>query len=347
MQRDAPFLRAWSEAQTCGPIDDEPAVHDALAFRTLWISDLHLGTPGCQAQALLDFLKRTECETLFLVGDIIDGWQLRRQWYWPQAHNDVIQKLLRKARKGTRVIFIPGNHDEFARRYVGHNFGGIDVAEEWIHETADGTKLWVMHGDLFDGVVQCAAWLAHVGDWGYGLLLRLNRAYNAWRAWRGQEYWSLSRAIKARVVLGCQVGSFTDSWAMIAAAVIFGRLGDRIGAQRAILIGLAVFMFVTCWALFLETTWQFYVMAALVGCVQGGVQSLSRSLYSRLIPRERAGEYFGFYNMLGKFAAVVGPLLVGVTAVVSGSPRIGVSSLLLLFVGGAVLLWRVRVPRAA
>jgi len=106
-------------------------------------------------------------------------------------------------------------------------------------------------------------------------------------------------------------------------------------------------MFVTCWALFLETTWQFYVMAALVGCVQGGVQSLSRSLYSRLIPRERAGEYFGFYNMLGKFAAVVGPLLVGVTAAVSGSPRIGVSSLLLLFVGGAALLWRVRVPRAA
>jgi UMF1 family MFS transporter len=131
------------------------------------------------------------------------------------------------------------------------------------------------------------------------------------------------------------------------AAVVFGRIGDRIGAQRAILIGLAVFMFVTCWALFLRTTWQFYVMAALVGCVQGGVQSLSRSLYSRLIPRERAGEYFGFYNMLGKFAAVVGPLLVGVTAAISGSPRIGVSSLLLLFVAGALLLWTTRVPASA
>ena len=199
MQRDAPFLHAWSEALTPGPDDDEPAVHGALAFRTLWISDLHLGTPGCQAQALLDFLRRTECKTLFLVGDIIDGWQLRRQWYWPQAHNDVIQKLLRKARKGTRVIFIPGNHDEFARRYVGHNFGGIDVAEEWIHETADGRRLWVTHGDLFDAVVQCAAWLAHVGDSLYGFTLRLNRHLNSLRARQGLPYWSLSKYLKRKV----------------------------------------------------------------------------------------------------------------------------------------------------
>ena len=131
------------------------------------------------------------------------------------------------------------------------------------------------------------------------------------------------------------------------AAVLFGRLGDRIGARPAILIGLSVFMFVTGWALFLHSTWQFYVLAALVGCAQGGVQSLSRSLYSRLIPRERAGEYFGFYNMLGKFAAFLGPLLVGVVGALSGSPRVGVSSLLILFVAGAVLLWFVRVPHAA
>ena len=142
---------------------DEVAPEGLLRLRTVWISDLHLGTPGCQAQALLDFLKHIECDTLFLVGDIIDGWQLRRSWYWPQAHNDVVQKLLRKARKGTRVIFVPGNHDEFARRYVGHNFGGIDVVEEWIHVTADGRRLWVTHGDLFDGVIQCARWLAHAG----------------------------------------------------------------------------------------------------------------------------------------------------------------------------------------
>ncbi len=127
-------------------------------------------------------------------------------------------------------------------------------------------------------------------------------------------------------------------------ALLFGRLGDRIGARRAILIGLAVFVFVTGWALFLRTAWQFYVLAALVGTVQGGVQSLSRSLFSRLIPRERSGEYFGFYNMLGKFAAVVGPTLVGTMAALSGSPRIGVSSLVLLFGAGAILLWRVREP---
>ena len=127
-------------------------------------------------------------------------------------------------------------------------------------------------------------------------------------------------------------------------ALAFGRLGDRIGARRAILIGLGVFVFVTGWALFLQYAWQFYMLAVLVGLVQGGVQSLSRSLFSRLIPRERSGEYFGFYNMLGKFAAVLGPLLVGATSAISGSPRIGVSSLVVLFVAGAVLLWRVREP---
>ena len=168
-------------------------------YRSLWISDLHLGTPGCQAEALLDFLKSTECDTLFLVGDIIDGWQLRRSWYWPQAHNDVLQKLLRKVRKGTRVIFIPGNHDEFARKYLGHSFGGIEVAEEWIHLTADGRRFWITHGDLFDGVIQCARWLAHVGDSAYEFTLKLNRHLNRWRARLGLPYWSLSRYLKLKV----------------------------------------------------------------------------------------------------------------------------------------------------
>ncbi len=171
----------------------------SLRVRTVWISDIHLGTPGCQAEALLDFLRHIECETLFLVGDIVDGWQLRRNWYWPQAHNDVLQKLLRKARKGTRVIYVPGNHDEFARAYLGHNFGGIDVAEEWIHITADGRRLWVTHGDYFDGVVQCARWLALVGDWAYTLTLRLNVQFNRLRARLGMPYWSLSNYLKQRV----------------------------------------------------------------------------------------------------------------------------------------------------
>ena len=177
--------------------DDSPA--GSLRVRTVWISDLHLGTPGCQADELLAFLRHVECETLYLVGDIIDGWQLRRTWYWPQSHNDVVQKLLRKARKGTRVIFVPGNHDEFARKYVQHNFGGIEVASEWVHETADGRKLWVIHGDLFDGVIQCAKWLAHLGDTLYEFTLKLNRHLNSLRARMGLPYWSLSKYLKLKV----------------------------------------------------------------------------------------------------------------------------------------------------
>ncbi|MCP5269928.1 MAG: UDP-2,3-diacylglucosamine diphosphatase [Burkholderiaceae bacterium] len=170
-----------------------------LRVRTAWISDIHLGTPGCQAVPLLDFLRALECETLYLVGDIIDGWQLRRNWYWPQAHNDVVQKLLRKARKGTRVVFVPGNHDEFARKYVEHNFGGVDVVDEAIHTTADGRALWITHGDLFDGVIQYARWLAYLGDTSYEFLLKLNRHLNSLRARMGLPYWSLSKYLKLKV----------------------------------------------------------------------------------------------------------------------------------------------------
>jgi UDP-2,3-diacylglucosamine pyrophosphatase LpxH len=192
MRRDLPF-----EADESPDTADTSAVR--LRVRTVWISDIHLGTPGCQAEPLLDFLREVECETLYLVGDIIDGWQLRRQWYWPQAHNDVVQKLLRKARKGTQVIFVPGNHDEFARKYVHHNFGGVEVVRDCMHQTADGRLLWVVHGDLFDGVIQCARWLAYVGDWAYELTLKLNRHLNSLRARLGLPYWSLSRYLKLKV----------------------------------------------------------------------------------------------------------------------------------------------------
>lgn len=174
-------------------------IEGRLRFRTVWISDLHLGTPGCQAAALLDFLRRIECDTLFLVGDIIDGWQLRRSWFWPQAHNDVVQKILRKVRKGTRVVFVPGNHDEFVRRYADHTFGGVEVINEVVHVTADGRRLWVVHGDLFDGVIQCARWLAYLGDSAYEFTLRLNRWFNSVRARVGLPYWSLSRYLKLKV----------------------------------------------------------------------------------------------------------------------------------------------------
>ena len=197
MQRDLPSLELPLASGPGDDADDSPA--GGLRVRTVWISDLHLGTPGCQAEALLAFLKHVECETLYLVGDIVDGWQLRRAWYWPQAHNDVVQKLLRKARKGTRVIFVPGNHDEFARKYVQHNFGGIEVVDEWIHETTDGRRLWVIHGDLFDGVIQCAKWLAHLGDTMYEFTLKLNRHLNSLRARLGLPYWSLSKYLKLKV----------------------------------------------------------------------------------------------------------------------------------------------------
>ena len=184
---------------TTDPSPDPESRDTHLRVRTVWISDLHLGTPGCQAHALLAFLRTTECQTLYLVGDIIDGWQLRRTWYWPQAHNDVVQKILRMARKGTKVIFVPGNHDELARRYVAHNLGGVDVVEDCIHVCADGRRLWVTHGDLFDGVIQCAKWLAYVGDAAYEFTLKVNRWFNSVRARLGLPYWSLSRYAKLKV----------------------------------------------------------------------------------------------------------------------------------------------------
>lgn len=186
-----------ADLQTDWPGD---AQEDAPArYRAIFISDLHIGTPGFQAEALMDFLKHYPSEMLYLVGDIVDGWQLRRRWFWPQSHNDVVQKLLRRARKGCRVIYVPGNHDEFARAFVGHAFGGVDVHEEAVHVTANGLRLWVVHGDLFDGVIQCAKWLAHVGDWLYELTLKLNRHLNRLRAHMGWEYWSLSAYLKHKV----------------------------------------------------------------------------------------------------------------------------------------------------
>jgi UDP-2,3-diacylglucosamine pyrophosphatase LpxH len=168
-------------------------------YRAIFISDVHLGTRGCKAEFLLDFLKHNDADEIYLIGDIIDCWRLKRAWFWMQSHNDVVQKLLRKARKGTRVIFVPGNHDEFARRYVSHNFGGVDVVEDCMHVTADGRRLWITHGDLFDGVIQCAKWLAYAGDMAYEFILKVNRWFNHARAKLGLPYWSLSRYLKHKV----------------------------------------------------------------------------------------------------------------------------------------------------
>jgi len=176
---------------------DEDSGHQRM--RAVFVSDIHLGTAGCQAEALLDFLKHHPSDYLYLVGDIVDGWQLRRRWFWPQAHNDVVQKLLRRARKGCRVVFIPGNHDEFARGFVGHQFGGIEVHEDTVHTTVDGRTLWVTHGDYFDGVIQCAKWLAYLGDNLYEFTLKLNRHLNSLRTRLGLPYWSLSAYLKLKV----------------------------------------------------------------------------------------------------------------------------------------------------
>ncbi|BBB67442.1 UDP-2,3-diacylglucosamine hydrolase [Undibacterium sp. YM2] len=168
-------------------------------FRTIWISDLHLGTSGCQATKLLEFLRATDSDTLYLVGDIIDGWQLKRRWYWDQTHNNVVQTVLKKAKKGTNVIFVPGNHDESIRQFIDLDFGGIKIRDELVHTTAAGKRMLVLHGDRFDGVIACAKWLAYVGDSLYTVILKFNQIFNNWRARAGMPYWSLSQYLKQKV----------------------------------------------------------------------------------------------------------------------------------------------------
>ena len=197
---------AWIEE----PVHFEPS-RASLAVRTVWISDTHLGTAGCNAELLLDFLKSVECETLYLVGDIVDGWQLRKGWYWPPRHNDVVRCVLKKARHGTRVIYVPGNHDEAFRDFVGLNLGGIELLPEVIHVTADGRRLLVLHGDEFDGVVLYAKWLAFLGDNAYTLLLKLNSVLAWVRRKRGLPYWSLAAHLKKKVKNAVQfISSFEE-----------------------------------------------------------------------------------------------------------------------------------------
>ena len=170
----------------------------ATHYRTAWISDLHLGTRGCNAEAVLHFLREVECDTLYLVGDLIDVWSLRRSRYWPQSHNDIIQKILRKGRKGTRLIYIPGNHDEMLRGFFGE-YGNLTITRRAIHQTADGRRLLVIHGDELDTVIQNVKWLAFICDVGYQFLLKLNPPINFLRRRFGLGHWSLSAYVKHRV----------------------------------------------------------------------------------------------------------------------------------------------------
>lgn len=188
-----------------------------LAYRTVWISDVHLGTRGSKVQYLDNFMASIECENLYLVGDIIDGWQMgRRSTYFPQSHVDILRRFLNKARHGTKVFYVVGNHDEVLRKYmdfiVNADFGNIKIADEFIHTTADGRKIWVTHGDLYDGVVRLHKWVSHLGDMGYTALIALNGWFNKVRKILGRPYWSLSAFVKHKVKKAVEfINSFEDA----------------------------------------------------------------------------------------------------------------------------------------
>ena len=181
------------------PATPEPTGNRRRKFRTIWISDVHLGTKGCNADLLIDFLDNTDSETMYLVGDMIDGWRLKKKFYWPSSHNDIVWRLLKRAKRGTRIVYIPGNHDEMFRQFTGLSFGGIEIRRAAFHDTADGRRLMVLHGDEFDAVMLSHRWLAFVGDWAYVSVMKLNHAVNSVRAMLGMPYWSLSKAAKHKV----------------------------------------------------------------------------------------------------------------------------------------------------
>jgi UDP-2,3-diacylglucosamine pyrophosphatase LpxH len=168
-------------------------------YRSIFLSDIHLGTRGCRADALLEFLKQHSCDRMYLVGDIVDGWRFRRGFYWPQAHTNVMRRFLTMSKRGTRVTYVTGNHDEFLRKYSDMEIGNIKLVDEAVHHTADGQRLLVVHGDAYDVVTRYHRWVALLGDLGYGALLGLNGHLNRWRARFGFGYWSLSAWVKHRV----------------------------------------------------------------------------------------------------------------------------------------------------
>ncbi|WP_149538469.1 UDP-2,3-diacylglucosamine diphosphatase [Siccirubricoccus phaeus] len=168
-------------------------------YRTIFLSDIHLGTRGCRADFLLDFLSRAECERLFLVGDVVDGWRLRKSWYWTEEFDEVVRHILAMARRGVEVTYIPGNHDEMFRDWLGLEVAGVKLEREAVHEAADGRRYLIIHGDEFDGVIRYAKFLAHLGDWAYDWALTLNRVFNAARRRLGYPYWSLSQWLKRQV----------------------------------------------------------------------------------------------------------------------------------------------------
>jgi UDP-2,3-diacylglucosamine pyrophosphatase LpxH len=200
------------------PLDHLAAGHGFCnRVRALFLSDVHLGTRSAQAEELLEFLKHWEADTVYLVGDIVDFWKVRRGPHWPQPHNDVLQKLLRKARKGVRLVLVPGNHDEGLRDFVGLRFGGVEIHKDIVHTTVKGRRYLVMHGDEFDVIVRGARWLALLGDRGYQAALWLNNPLNWLRRHLGLGYWSLSAYLKYRVKRAVAfIGAFEEAVAIEA-----------------------------------------------------------------------------------------------------------------------------------
>lgn len=190
---------ALAEFERHEPIVPEPADNARRKFRTIWISDVHLGTKGCNAELLIDFLDNVDSETMYLVGDIIDGWRLKKKFYWPASHNDIVWRILKRAKRGTRIVYIPGNHDEMFRQFTGLNFGGVEIRRAAFHDTADGRRLMVLHGDEFDTIMLAHRWLAFVGDAAYHALMGINLWVNAVRRRFDLPYWSLSKMAKHKV----------------------------------------------------------------------------------------------------------------------------------------------------
>lgn len=194
-----PMASAITDQLGREPHIPERVVGERRHYRTVWVSDIHLGTRGCNAAMLIDFFDHVDCDTMYLVGDIIDGWRLKKKLFWPAEHNDVVWRVLKRARRGTRVVYIPGNHDEMFRQFCGLDFGGVEIMHQAIHQTADGRRLLVLHGDEFDAVMLAHRWLAFVGDAAYTLMMKLNYVFNRARTAMGLPYWSLSKMAKNKV----------------------------------------------------------------------------------------------------------------------------------------------------
>ena len=193
-------LSAFPDVEALRPsIPESPHEGRRRKYRTIWISDVHLGTRGCNAELLIDFLDNVDSETMYLVGDIIDGWRLKKKVYWPPEHSDIVWRILKRAKRGTRIIYIPGNHDEMVRPFSGMNFGGVEIMRAAFHDTADGRRLMVLHGDEFDTIMLAHRWLAFVGDALYHVMMKLNNWVAAARKRLGLPYWSISKAAKNKV----------------------------------------------------------------------------------------------------------------------------------------------------